>query len=401
MLSRVEDAIADIQEGKCVIIVDDENRENEGDLACAADMVTPDIVNFMAREGRGLICMPIIGERLDQLAIPLMVQDNTSKNCTAFTVSVEAKAGVATGISARDRAVTIKTVLDPTSKPGDLARPGHVFPIRAREGGVLARAGHTEAIVDLAKFAGLYPAGVICEIMNEDGTMARMPELEKVADARGLKIVAIRDLIAYRTKHESLVHRVAEVRLPTKYGEFHAVAYRSAVDANEHVALVKGDVSNGAPVLVRVHSECLTGDVFGSCRCDCGEQIALAMEQINIEGRGVLLYMRQEGRGIGFHNKLRAYELQDQGMDTVEANIALGFPADLRDYGVGAQILVDLGLHKIRLLTNNPRKVVGLESYGIEIVETVPVVVTANPHNARYLKTKQAKLGHHLGIEEE
>ncbi len=401
MLSRVEDAIADIQEGKCVIIVDDENRENEGDLACAADMVTPDIVNFMAREGRGLICMPIIGERLDQLAIPLMVQDNTSKNCTAFTVSVEAKAGVATGISARDRAVTIKTVLDPTSKPGDLARPGHVFPIRAREGGVLARAGHTEAIVDLARFAGLYPAGVICEIMNEDGTMARMPELEKVADARGLKIVAIRDLIAYRTKHESLVHRVAEVRLPTKYGEFHAVAYRSAVDANEHVALVKGDVSNGAPVLVRVHSECLTGDVFGSCRCDCGEQIALAMEQINIEGRGVLLYMRQEGRGIGFHNKLRAYELQDQGMDTVEANIALGFPADLRDYGVGAQILVDLGLHKIRLLTNNPRKVVGLESYGIEIVETVPVVVTANPHNARYLKTKQAKLGHQLGIEEE
>jgi 3,4-dihydroxy 2-butanone 4-phosphate synthase/GTP cyclohydrolase II len=401
MLARVEDAIADIRQGKCVIIVDDENRENEGDIACAADLVTPDIVNFMAREARGLICMPIVGERLDQLAIPLMVQDNTSKNCTAFTISIEAKAGVATGISARDRAVTIKTALDPTTTPSDLARPGHVFPIRAREGGVLARAGHTEAIVDMARLAGLYPAGVICEIMNEDGTMARMPELEKVAETHGLKIVAIRDLIGYRTKHETLVHRVAQVRLPTKYGEFLAIAYRSAVDPNEHVALVKGDVTNGDPVLVRVHSECLTGDVFGSRRCDCGEQIGLAMEMINQEGRGVLLYMRQEGRGIGFHNKLRAYELQDQGMDTVEANLALGFPADLRDYGVGAQILVDIGLHKIRLLTNNPRKVVGLESYGIEIVDTIPVVVVANPHNARYLKTKQVKLGHQLGIEEE
>ena len=401
MLARVEDAIADIRQGKCVIIVDDENRENEGDLACAADVITPEIVNFMAKEGRGLICMPIIGDRLDQLAIPLMVQDNTSKNCTAFTVSVEAKTGVATGISARDRAITIKTVLDPTTRPSDLAKPGHVFPIRAREGGVLARAGHTEAIVDMSRLAGMYPAGVICEIMNEDGTMARMPELEKVAEAQGLKIVAIRDLIAYRTKHETLVHRVAEVRLPTKYGEFLAIAYRSAVDPNEHVALVKGDVTNGDPVLVRVHSECLTGDVFGSHRCDCGEQIGLAMERINEDGRGVLLYMRQEGRGIGFHNKLRAYELQDQGMDTVEANLALGFPADLRDYGVGAQILVDIGLHKIRLLTNNPRKVVGLESYGIEIVDTVPVVVEANPHNARYLKTKQDKMGHQLGIEEE
>ena len=401
MLARVEDAIADIRQGKCVIIVDDENRENEGDIACAADMVTPEIVNFMAREGRGLICMPIIGERLDQLAIPLMVQDNTSKNCTAFTISIEAKVGVATGISARDRAVTIKTALDPTTTPNDLARPGHVFPIRAREGGVLARAGHTEAIVDMSRLAGLYPAGVICEIMNEDGTMARMPELEHVAVAHNLKIVAIRDLIAYRTRHETLVHRVAEVRLPTKYGDFLAIAYSSAVDANEHVALVKGDVSNGDPILVRVHSECLTGDVFGSCRCDCGEQIGLAMERINEEGRGVLLYMRQEGRGIGFHNKLRAYELQDQGMDTVEANLALGFPADLRDYGVGAQILADLGLHKIRLMTNNFRKVVGLESYGIEIVDAVPVVVDPNPHNARYLRTKQVKLGHQLGIEEE
>ena len=401
MLARVEDAIVDIRQGKCVIIVDDENRENEGDIACAADMVTPEIVNFMAREGRGLICMPIIGDRLDQLAIPLMVQDNTSKNCTAFTISIEAKVGVATGISARDRAVTIKTALDPTTTPNDLAKPGHVFPIRARQGGVLARAGHTEAIVDMSRLAGMYPAGVICEIMNEDGTMARMPELEKVAESHGLKIVSIRDLIAYRTKHETLVHRVAEVRLPTKYGDFLAIAYRSDVDANEHVALVKGDVSNGDPILVRVHSECLTGDVFGSCRCDCGEQIGLAMERINEEGRGVLLYMRQEGRGIGFHNKLRAYELQDQGMDTVEANLALGFPADLRDYGVGAQILADLGLHKIRLMTNNFRKVVGLESYGIEIVDAVPVVVESNPHNARYLKTKQVKLGHQLGIEEE
>jgi 3,4-dihydroxy 2-butanone 4-phosphate synthase/GTP cyclohydrolase II len=401
MLAPVEDAIADIRQGKCVIIVDDENRENEGDIACAADMVTPEIVNFMAREGRGLVCMPIIGDRLDQLAIPLMVQDNTSKNCTAFTISIEAKVGVATGISARDRAVTIKTALDPTTTPNDLARPGHVFPIRAREGGVLARAGHTEAIVDMSRLAGLYPAGVICEIMNEDGTMARMPELEKVAETHGLKIVAIRDLIAYRTKHETLVHRVAEVRLPTKYGDFLAIAYSSAVDANEHVALIKGDLSTGDPVLVRVHSECLTGDVFGSCRCDCGEQIGLAMERINEEGRGVLLYMRQEGRGIGFHNKLRAYELQDQGMDTVEANLALGFPADLRDYGVGAQILADLGLHKIRLMTNNFRKVVGLESYGIEIVDAVPVVVDPNPHNARYLRTKQVKLGHQLGIEEE
>jgi len=401
MLARIEDALEEIRRGRCLIIVDDENRENEGDLAIAAEKVNPDVINFMAREGRGLICMPIVGERLDQLVIPLMVQDNTSKHCTAFTVSIEAKKEVATGISAEDRATTIKTVLAPQTTAADIARPGHVFPIRAREGGVLARAGHTEAIVDLARMAGLYPAGVICEIMNEDGTMARLPQLEIVAERHGLKIVSIRDLIAYRCRHESLVQRVAEARLPTRYGDFLAIAFKSSVDSNEHVALVKGDVTNGAPVLVRVHSECLTGDVFGSRRCDCGDQIALSMQRIADEGRGVLLYMRQEGRGIGFHNKLRAYELQDQGLDTVEANLALGFAADLRDYGVGAQILADLGLHKIRLLTNNPRKVVVLESYGIEIVETLPVIIACNPYNERYLRTKQEKLGHQLGINEE
>lgn len=401
MLARIEEAIEDIRRGRFVIIVDDENRENEGDLAIAAEKVTPDTINFMASEGRGLVCMPITGERLDDLAIPLMVQDNTSKNCTAFTVSIEAKRGVTTGISAADRAKTVQTVLDPASRPSDIARPGHIFPIRAREGGVLARAGHTEAIVDLSRLAGLYPAGVICEIMNADGTMARLPELEKTAERYGLKIIAIRDLIAYRSRHECLVKRVAEARLPTRYGDFRAVAYRSAVDSNEHVALVKGEVADGDPVLVRVHSECLTGDVFGSSRCDCGEQITAAMERIAEEGRGVLLYMRQEGRGIGFHNKLKAYELQDQGLDTVEANLALGFPPDLRDYGVGAQILVDLGVREIRLMTNNPRKVIGLESYGLDIVETVPLVIACNPHNEFYLKTKQQKLGHQLGIEEE
>jgi len=400
MLASISEAIEDIRAGKFIIIVDDESRENEGDLAMAAERITPEVINFMAKHGRGLICLPIIGQRLDELGIPLMVTNNTSRYSTAFTVSIEAKTKVTTGISAFDRAQTIKTVLDPNTKAGDLAQPGHIFPIRAREGGVLVRAGHTEAIVDLAKLAGLYPAGVICEIMDEDGTMARLPQLEEMASKFALKIVTITDLIAYRIRHEKLVQRVTEAKLPTTYGEFTAVAYKSVVDAAEHVALVKGNISNDEPVLVRVHSECLTGDVFGSLRCDCGAQIDMALQSIAKEDRGVFLYMRQEGRGIGFHNKLCAYALQDQGMDTVEANIALGFAPDLRDYGVGAQILVDLGLHNIRLLTNNPKKVIGLESYGIKIVETVPLIAPSTPYNIRYLETKQKKLGHILGIQE-
>lgn len=400
MLATIPEALEDIRAGNFVVIIDDENRENEGDLAIAAEKVTPEAINFMAKEARGLICFPITKQRLDELGIPLMVQDNTSKNCTAFTVSIEAKNKITTGISASDRAQTIKTVLDPNSKPDDLVRPGHVFPIRARDGGVLVRAGHTEAIVDLARLAGLYPAGVICEIMNEDGTMAHLPELEIMASKYDLKIMTIAGLIAYRLRHEKLVQKVAEAKLPTRFGEFIALAYRSNVDAAEHVVLVKGDISGDEPVLVRVHSECLTGDVFGSLRCDCSDQVRLAMRSIAEEGRGVFLYMRQEGRGIGLHNKLRAYALQDQGMDTVEANVALGFPPDLRDYGVGAQILADLGLHNIRLLTNNPKKVVGLESFGLKIVETVPLIASPNPYNIHYLETKQKKLGHLLGVEE-
>ncbi len=399
-LSSIDEAIKDIRSGKFVIVVDDEARENEGDLVLAAEKVTPEAINFMAQHARGLICLPITGERLDELEIPLMVNNNTSEFCTAFTVSIEAKHRVTTGISAQDRAETIKAVVDPATKPEDIARPGHVFPLRAREGGVLVRAGHTEAIIDLARLAGLYPAGVICEIMSEDGSMARLPQLKVMSQKHGIKIITTADLIAYRRRYEKLVHRVAEAKLPTRYGEFIAIAYKSDIDADEHLALVLGDIATRKPVLARVHSECLTGDVFGSLRCDCGEQVMLALERIAQEGRGVLLYMRQEGRGIGFHKKICAYALQDEGLDTVEANLSLGFEPDLRDYGIGAQILVDLGLNKVRLLTNNPKKVIGLEGYGLKVVETVPIIVPPNPYNRRYLETKQKKLGHFLKITE-
>lgn len=396
--ATISDAVKDIKAGKFVIIVDDEGRENEGDLALAAEMVTPEAINFMLLNAKGLICVPVIGKRLDELGIPLMVRKNTSKFSTAFTVSVEATNRVSTGISAADRAETIRTIIDPDTKPEDLVYPGHMFPLRAREGGVLVRAGHTEAIVDLARIAGLYPAGVICEILNEDGSMARLPQLDAMSVKIGIKMVSVAGLIAYRLLHEKLVHRVAEAKLPTKHGEFTAIAYKSNVDADEHLALVMGDISNEGPVLVRVHSQCSTGDVFGSLRCDCGEQVDMAMQSIAKEGRGVFLYMRQEGRGIGFHNKIRAYALQDKGLDTVEANISLGFAPDLRNYGIGAQILRDLGMHEIRLLTNNPKKVISLEGYGLKVVQTVPLICPPNRHNRHYLETKRKKLGHLLEV---
>lgn len=398
-LAKIDDAIDDIRQGKMVVIVDDEDRENEGDLAMAAEMVTPDAVNFMATEGRGLICVPMMSQRLDELRIPMMVYDNTARLGTAFTVSVDVLEGATTGISAHDRAATIKALIDPSTTPEDLARPGHIFPLRYMEGGVLKRAGQTEAVVDLARLAGLMPAGVICEIMADDGSMARMPELEKFSAKHNIKIVSVADIIAYRRGHERLIERVSEARVPTQYGEFTAVSYRSLVDRDEHVALVKGRIDPTLPTLVRVHSECLTGDVFASKRCDCGDQLALALAAIGKEDAGVFLYMRQEGRGIGIHNKLKAYALQDEGLDTVDANIKLGFDPDPRQYGVGAQILVDLGVRQMRFLTNNPKKRVGIQGFGLEIVEDVPIIAPVNDENRRYLKTKVERMGHMLNID--
>ena len=398
--NTIEEAIEDIKQGKIIVVVDDEDRENEGDLLMAAELVTPESINFMATYGRGLICMPISGHRLDELGIDAMVVHNTDAHCTAFTVSVDAF-DTTTGISAYERAHTVKTILDPAAKPQSLRRPGHIFPLRAVDGGVLRRCGHTEAAVDLAKMAGLYPAGVICEIMNEDGTMARVDDLQDFVKKHDLKMITIESLIKYRKANETFVKRAAETKLPTKFGEFKLVAYDNTLDDKCHVALVKGDVDKLDSVLVRVHSECLTGDVFGSLRCDCGDQLAIALERINKEGAGVLLYMRQEGRGIGLANKVRAYALQDEGKDTVEANELLGFAPDLRDYGIGAQILADLGLNKIRLLTNNPRKRIGLEGYGLNIVERVPLEIKANKFNKRYLSVKKSKLGHMLKQNEE
>jgi 3,4-dihydroxy 2-butanone 4-phosphate synthase / GTP cyclohydrolase II len=397
-LASIPEAIEDIKAGKFVIVVDDEDRENEGDFVMAGEKVTPEAINYMAIHGRGLICIPMTGERLDALRIPMMTSNNTSHFGTAFTVSVEAKFGTSTGISAADRAKTVQTLVDPKAKAEDITMPGHMFPLRARDGGVLVRAGQTEATVDLARLAGLQPAGVCCEIMNEDGTMARLPQLEELAKKLGIKIVSVADLIAYRRRHEKLVHRVAEAKIPTKYAEFTAIAYKSDVDPYEHLALVLGDVTTDKPVLVRVHSECLTGDVFHSMRCDCGDQLDAAMDMIAKEGRGAIVYLRQEGRGIGLHNKIRAYALQEQGLDTVEANISLGFPPDKRDYGIGAQIMADLGLSEIKLLTNNPKKTIGLESYGLKVVETVPIICAPNEHNLFYLQTKKNKMGHKLDL---
>ncbi len=399
MIHRIEAALEDIRQGKIVILVDDEDRENEGDLTMAAEKVTPEAINFMAKYGRGLVCLSLTEERLSELRLPMMVSENTSRFQTAFTVSVDARQGVTTGISAADRATTILTAVDEGSKPEDLVSPGHIFPLRARQGGVLVRTGQTEGSVDLARLAGLKPAGVICEVMKDDGTMARMPDLLIFAQEHGLKIVTIADLIKYRLNKESLVRRIVTATIPTKYGGvFKAIAYENDVDPFHHIALVKGEIGPEDTVLVRVHSQCLTGDVFGSRRCDCEEQLHTAMAMVEKEGKGVIVYMRQEGRGIGLVNKLRAYCLQDTGKDTVEANEALGFKADMRDYGIGAQILADIGLHKIRLLTNNPRKIIGLEGYGIQVVERVPIETKPHQENIEYLKAKVKKMGHLLSI---
>ena len=392
---RIEQAIEDIRQGKMVVVVDDEHRENEGDLVIAAEKATPEAVNFMAKEGRGLICVPMLGEDLDRLDLSLMVTEQQDQFRTAFAVSVDAQKGVTTGISAHDRAKAIQILADKQSKPSDLVRPGHIFPLRYRSGGVLRRAGHTEATVDLAKLAGLRPVGVLCEIMKDDGSMARMDDLKIFTAKHGLTMITIAELIRYRRQKEKLVHRVLEVPIPTETGEWKVVIYKAETEDDDSLAFIKGDIGKG-PVLVRVHSECLTGDVFGSLRCDCGEQLHAAMAQIEKEGQGLVLYMRQEGRGIGLLNKLKAYQLQDQGLDTVEANEKLGFPADLRDYGIGAQILVDLGIKEIRLLTNNPKKIVGLEGYGLKVVERVPIEIPANSVNAKYLDAKRLKMGHFL-----
>ena len=397
--ASVEQAIEDVRSGRMIIIVDDEDRENEGDLMVAAEKTTPEIINFMARHGRGLICLPLTRERLEELHLPLMVNENTARYQTAFTVSIDAKDGVSTGISAHDRARTIMAAVDPATRPEHLARPGHVFPLQAREGGVLARAGQTEAAVDLARIAGLRPAGVICEIMNEDGSMARMPQLEEVSRAHGIPILTIADLIRYRMKHETLVRKLDETDLPTRFGHFRLLVFEDTIRGEHHVALVKGEIEPGRPILVRAHSQCLTGDTFGSDRCDCGDQLHRSMEMIEKEGGGVVLYiLTHEGRGIGLANKIKAYAIQDEGADTVEANSRLGFKPDQRDYGIGAQILVALDVRRIRLITNNPRKFVGLTGYGLEIVERVSLEVPPNACNLRYLKTKKEKMGHILDL---
>jgi 3,4-dihydroxy 2-butanone 4-phosphate synthase / GTP cyclohydrolase II len=394
--SSIEAAIEDVREGKMVVVCDAEDRENEGDLTLAAQFVTPDAINFMATHGRGLICLALTPDRCDALGLDLMAAKNESPFQTAFTVSVEAREGITTGISAHDRAHTVQVAIDPRSRPQDLVQPGHIFPLKAKAGGVLERTGQTEAAVDLARLAGLNPAGVICEVMNDDGTMARVPDLERYCLQHGLRMITVADLIAYRRRHDKLIERVVETRLPTSYGEFSVVGFRSLVDDKHHVAMVKGEVDGEDDVLVRVHSECLTGDVFHSLRCDCGQQLEDALLRIDREGRGVLLYLSQEGRGIGLLNKLRAYRLQEKGLDTVDANMELGLPADLRDYGIGAQILVDLGLSSIRLLTNNPKKIVGLEGYGLTVTDQVPIEHAPGEHNRDYLRAKKERLGHLL-----
>jgi 3,4-dihydroxy 2-butanone 4-phosphate synthase / GTP cyclohydrolase II len=394
--STIEEAIEDIRDGRMVVVCDAEDRENEGDLTMAAQFCTPDAINFMATHGRGLICLALTGERCDELGLDLMAAKNESPFQTAFTVSIEAREGITTGISAHDRAHTVQVAIDPSSRPQDLVQPGHIFPLKAKDGGVLERTGQTEAAVDLARLAGLNPSGVICEVMNDDGTMARVPDLELYCQKHALKMVTVADLIAYRRRNDKLIERVVETNLPTKFGEFNVVGFRSLVDDKHHVAMVKGEIDGQEDVLVRVHSECLTGDVFHSLRCDCGQQLEDALARIEDEGRGVLLYLAQEGRGIGLLNKLRAYRLQEEGLDTVDANMKLGLPADLRDYGIGAQILVDLGLSSIRLLTNNPKKIVGLEGYGLTVTDQVPIEHPPGEHNRDYLRAKKERLGHML-----